>query len=315
MRIHELIETRDSRRTNKMLYFRQTVDSILKKIEGKTIVVFDTETSGLSALLPWVQVTEIAAIAIDADTGKQIDKFHQKINLTPETKDEIKRQKRNQKPNDSGSLEGPRGANIPTLFKMSKYGEKNTTFKDIKDVYTDWVAWLGKFDHPVMVGQNAGFDMGHMFSPLKKLGLPRPNIGEVLDTMTMARTWIYPLLKAAAEAGDETSTKMLSGFDVTKNGKISQSFTLGKLGQVFDVPAEHWHSGISDVLQTYGIFNKMIQFLKQAKEEGHDESDLFKQWHIKMSGIAFKYGKRPAFSSTVKKDTETGIKARGAPRV
>jgi DNA polymerase III alpha subunit (gram-positive type) len=315
MRLCEITESSDSRKTNKMLYFRQTVDSIIDKIKGKTIVVFDTETSGLSALLPWVQVTEIAAIAIDADSGRVIDKFHRKINLTPETKAEISKQKKNIKDGDRGSLENPKGMNIPDLFKMSKYGEKNTQFKDIKEVYSEWLDFLSQFDHPVMLGQNAAFDMGHMFAPLKKLGLPRPQIGEVMDTMIMARTWIYPLLKAAADAGGEASADMLSKFDTVRNGKTSQSFTLGKLGQAFDVSGEHWHSGISDAMQTYGIFNKMIQFLKTAKEQGHEDSDVFKQWHAKMSGTAFNYGKRPAFGSTVKSDTKKGIQARGRARI
>ena len=66
MKILDLLEG-DNTRRNKMLYFRQTIDSILDKIKGKTIIVFDTETTGLSVKLPWVQVTEIAAIAFDAD--------------------------------------------------------------------------------------------------------------------------------------------------------------------------------------------------------------------------------------------------------
>jgi DNA polymerase III alpha subunit (gram-positive type) len=314
MRISELFES-DRNLRNKMLFFRQTIDSILDKIKGKTIVVFDTETTGFSVHLPWVQVTEIAAVAIDGDTGKIIDKFHHKVKLTPETRAEIDKQKKNISSTDRGSIEGPKGLNIPDLFRMTKYGEANAPFSEIKEVYQEWVDWLNQFNNPVMLGQNAAFDMGHMFAPLKKLGIERPHIGEVLDTMTLARTWIYPLLKAASDAGDAQSTKMLSGFDITRNGKVSQSFTLGKLGQVFNVTANHWHSGISDAMQTYGIFNAMIQFLKNASEAGYDDSDVFKEWHKKMSFKAFSYGKRPAFQATVKGETEKGIKSRGHPRI
>ena len=320
MKIIELLEANNNRR-NKMLYFRQTIDSILQKIAGKTIVVFDTETTGLSVKLPWVQVTEIAAVAFDADTGKQLSKFHRKINLTDVTNQEIQRQRKNvkepsapgSKDGDRGSLEGPRGANIDDLLKMTKYTDQNTEFGDIKQIYIDWITWLNQFDGPVMLGQNAAFDMGQMFAPLKKLGLPRPKIGEVLDTMIMARTWIYPLLKAAEEAGDLESAEKAAGFTDPKSGKLT--FRLGTLGKVFDVPAEHWHSGISDALQTYGIFNKMIQFLKSAKTAGYEDSAAFKKLHAKMSGQAFSYGKRPAFQSTVDSDTAKGIAARGKPRV
>jgi hypothetical protein len=109
---------------------------------------------------------------------------------------------------------------------------------------------------------------------------------------------------------------MASGFETTnKYGKTSQSFTLKKLGQVFNVPATHWHSGISDALQTYGIFNKMVELLKHSKETGVDQSDVFKDWHATMSGKAFSYGKRSAFQSTIDSDTKKGIEARGRPRV
>jgi len=324
MNILELLEARNNSKRNKMLYFRQTVDSILEKVEGKILVVFDTETSGLSVHLPWVQVTEIAAVAFDMNTGQEIDRFHSKIRLTPATRAEIAKQERNQRPNstpdvkdgDRGSLEGPKGMAIRDLFKMSGYGDPNAPFGEIRQVYTDWVNWLNKFNGPILLGQNVGFDMGHMFAPLAKLGIKRPNIGEVLDTMTLARTWIYPLLKSAGAAGDQVSAQMAAGFEVPQaRGGTRLSFTLGKLGDVFGVAAGHWHSGISDAMQTYEIFSKMLEVLRQSKEHGHDQSDTFKNWHTKMSGQAFTYGKRPAFQSTIDSDTKKGIKARRAPRL
>jgi DNA polymerase III alpha subunit (gram-positive type) len=314
MLIREILEG-DSSKRNKMLYFRQTVDSILAKIQNKVIIVFDTETSGLSVKLPWVQVTEIAAIAFDATSGKQLGQFHKKINLTPATKAEINVQKRNITPTDRGSLEGPKGANIPDLFKMSRYGDNDAPRGNIEEVYQGFVDFVNQYNNPILLGQNVGFDMGQMLAPLKKLGIPKPNFGEVLDTMTIGRTWIYPLLKAGEAAGDQQAAQMAQGFEINKNGKLSLSFTLGKLGQVFGVTAAHWHSGISDAMQTYHIFVSMINYLKHAQQHGYDTSDTFKQQHAAMSSKAFSYGKRPAFGSTVDSDTAKGIKTRGHPRV
>lgn len=309
MKLLDLFEV-DTRRRNKLLFFRQTIDSLLKKIQGKTIVVFDTETSGLSVLLPWVQVTEIAAVAIDGDTGKELGKFHRKIRLTPQTRDEITRERSVSTKDDSGAREGPKAPSIQRLFKMSRYGDKNAQFSEIKRVYQDWVDWLNQFDKPVMVAQNAAFDMTHMFAPLKKFGIARPNIGEVIDTMVLARTWIYPLLKAAAQAGDTASEEMLKAFDVMRGERKSQSFALNNLGKAFKVDATHWHSGISDTLQTLGIFQAMMKFLKQAEEQGLQDSDVFKKWHQKMSQGAFYYGKKPAHQQTVKSVTAKGQTAR-----
>jgi DNA polymerase III alpha subunit (gram-positive type) len=315
MLILELLEGDNSKR-NKMLYFRQTADSILRKVYGKVVIVFDTETSGLSVKLPWVQVTEIAAIAFEADTGKQLGTFHKKINLTQATKDEIAVQRRNITPTDRGSLEGPRGANIPDLFRMSRYGDNDAPRGNIQEVYQGFVDFINQFDNPILLGQNVGFDMGQMFAPLKKLGIERPKFGEVLDTMTLARTWIYPLLKAGEAAGDEEAIQMLQGFNNTdKKGNVKLSFSLGNLGRAFNVTAKHWHSGISDAMQTYSIFVSMINYIHDAVDKGYDTSDEFKKQHATMSGKAFSYGKRPAFGSTIDSDTAKGIAARGRPRI
>jgi hypothetical protein len=147
---------------------------------------------------------------------------------------------------------------------------------------------------------------------LKKLDIKRPNIGEVLDTMVLARSWIYPLLKAAAAAGDEASEQVLKAFDVERNGRKTQSFTLKNLGNAFSVPATHWHSGISDTMQTLGVLQGMLKFLAAAKDKNLETSDVFKQWHAKMSKAAFSYGKQPARQQTVKGLTVKGQKARGA---
>ena len=81
------------------------------------------------------------------------------------------------------------------------------------------------------------------------------------------------------------------------------------------VDAKHWHSGISDSMQTYGIFVKMLEYLKGAKEKGYDTSDEFKKQHASMSGKAFSYGKRPAFGSTIDSDTAKGVASRGRSRI
>lgn len=305
----------DRSKRNKLLFFRQSIDSILARVAGKTVIVFDTETTGLSAKLPWVQITEVAAIAFDMDTGRELGKFHKKVNLTPEALAEIAVQDRNIGPGDRGSLEGPAGLNIRDLLKMSRYGDNDAPRDDIVNVYQEFVAFINQYDRPVLLGQNAAFDMGHMFGPLKKLGIARPIHGEVIDTMVLGRVWIYPLLKAGEAMGDETSQQMLAGFNGTdREGKPRLAFSLVNLGRVFSVDAKHWHSGISDAMQTYGIFNAMLKFLQTAKERGFDTSDVFRQYHISMSCRAFSYGKRPAFRSTIKSDTDSGIKARGRPR-
>lgn len=309
-----LIESNNNKR-NKFLFFRQTIDSIFKKFENKIIISFDVETTGLSVNLPWTQVTEIGAIAFDAISGQEIDRFHHKVKLTDSTKREMEIQKRNQTDTDRGALSGPKSPAITDTLKLTQYGLKNAEYVDILEMYKQWAEWINSFDNPILLGQNVGFDMGHMFAPLKKYGITRPKFAEVLDTLTIARVWIYPLLKAGASMGDEISIGMLDACNVTyPNGRVGQSFTLKQLGKIFNVPTKNWHVGIADAQQTYEIFCKMMDFLMYAKEREYDSSEEFKQSHASMSNKAFYYGKQPAFQDTIKSQTKKGIEARGNPR-
>lgn len=288
MKLSDIILEKDTTRKNKLIFFRQTAESILKKFEGKTVIVFDTETTGFKVPLPWVQVTEIACVSYDMDKGEEIDRFHTKIKLKPETISKIKDQ--------SKEPEDPKNFTIQKIFKTTRYGDKNAPFSEYKQAYQKWADWVDSYNKPILVAQNAGFDMGHMFAPLKDLGIKRPDYEEVIDTMTLARVWIYPLLKASAELGDQESKDMLDKFNVERGGTVKPSFALNKLGQAFNVTTDHWHSGIADALQTLGILNKMLSILRDAINKNLEDTETFKKWHSEMSKVAFKYGKRPAFN-------------------
>lgn len=317
-----LISLSAGTRTNKLIFFRQTAQSILDKVKGKTVIAFDTETTGLSVHLPWVQITEIASIAYDVDSGKELGRYHVKVKLGKEALAEIERQKRNTKIDpetgkviDRGALEGPKGLSILDLLKMSEYEDANTNYVELQEMFEGWVNFVNSHPNVILVAQNAGFDLGQVMAPLSKLKLKKPKFVEVLDTITLARTWVYPILKAAAACGDERSAEMLKQFDVATPKGTIQQFRLGTLGKVFDVPADHWHSGLSDTVQTMGIFLKMLELLRTAIKNGHEKSDVFKAWHARMSKKAFSYGKRPAFEHTIDSQTRKGIKERGVPRV
>jgi DNA polymerase III alpha subunit (gram-positive type) len=71
----------------------KSVDDLIKKLSGKTWIVFDTETTGLSPKKDYVMVTEVAAVAIDSNTGKEIGRYHKKANLSKEVHDRIELEK------------------------------------------------------------------------------------------------------------------------------------------------------------------------------------------------------------------------------
>jgi len=74
---------------NEEKLYGKTISEILdliKKFKGKTLVFFDTETTGLEPNRPYEQVTQIAAMAIDGEDWSLIDKFEEKATLNLNTK-------------------------------------------------------------------------------------------------------------------------------------------------------------------------------------------------------------------------------------
>lgn len=68
------------------------IDDIIKKLKGKTIIVFDTETTALDPKRDFNMITELAAQAYD-DKGKILDTYHKKALLTNNVKSRIEHEK------------------------------------------------------------------------------------------------------------------------------------------------------------------------------------------------------------------------------
>lgn len=74
---------------NEAKLYGKTIPEILehiKQFKGKTLIFFDTETTGLEPNRPYEQVTQIAAMAVNGDDWSLIDKFEEKAALNPNTR-------------------------------------------------------------------------------------------------------------------------------------------------------------------------------------------------------------------------------------
>lgn len=257
----------------------KTFKDVVSDLSGKTWVVFDTETTGFKPTAT-TMITELAAVAIDIDSGKKVGEYHAKAKLTKPVKELLRKQ---------AAEGGPKkGMSVADIFKMTRYGDKNAPFKDLKDVVIGFRAFVEKQKNPILVAHNAKFDMMQVNVALKKLGeKPLPKV-KVYDTVSIARIYVYPLARALQKSGNEKAAKMVDGF--FSGGKFS--VRLGVLGDVFGVKADHWHSGISDTLQLARILWKMVAFFKRHSSlQGEELLDQFmrkeaarewsRQWYFK----------------------------------
>lgn len=67
---------------------KTTTDSIIKRLNNKTIIVFDTETTGLAVKEKFTIVSEVAAQAYDSK-GKILGTYHKKSKLTKDVYDRM----------------------------------------------------------------------------------------------------------------------------------------------------------------------------------------------------------------------------------
>ncbi len=69
-----------------------TIQDILNSFSGRTLIFFDTETTGLSGTNSFSQITEIAAVVFD-DKAKKIGQYHYKTKLNPAVLTKINQEK------------------------------------------------------------------------------------------------------------------------------------------------------------------------------------------------------------------------------
>ncbi|MFW6243331.1 MAG: hypothetical protein ACOC2W_04160, partial [bacterium] len=181
----------------------KTIPQFLIWLEEKSnmmdFVFTDTETTGLGGPKK-VQLTQVSAISTEYNLDKNnfIEKssFNEKIKLTDETK--------KSKLKDS---------NINKVLKFNRYGSGEFKYKKEDTVLKMYFDWLGGQRNPLLVIQNAEFDMNMINN--------RTDIrfnNEVFDTKQLIQLYFIPLIQKLAET-DNNYKNMISGIGTsTRDG-------------------------------------------------------------------------------------------------
>jgi len=132
------------------------------ELKEATYVVFDVETTGLSAV--YDNIIELAAVKMQ--NGNVIDQFEEFINPGR-----------------------PLSATIIELTSITDAMLANTRTE--AEVLTDFREWVGD---AILVAHNASFDMGFINTAYKRLGFGEAN-NAVIDTLELSR-FLHPQLKS-----------------------------------------------------------------------------------------------------------------------
>lgn len=236
-------------------------------LEQHTLIVFDTETTGLDTRIPHVQLLSVSAAAFDLDKQELIEIFNQFADLNPET---VAKQQSDDKYRIPGAA---KYSYIDEFLKQSKWHESDKHGSEIQ-VVENFLNFISKFQNPLLVGYNVAFDMRMINSTLKKHGR-KPIKLPVIDVMKMVHVFVDPTLDELAKIGhipDSTDAKSKAGETARQmlasvtNKYGSRSYTLSNIAGLFNVLNAGAHVSLNDIEMTGKVLAAAIKFIKDHKQ-------------------------------------------------
>lgn len=228
--------------------YGKTISEFLNWLKEKSNIywgLLDIETSGLPSDNYDVQLTQIACIVVkynfDSNTFEEIDTYNKKIKLTDKTLDFMK---------------SPY-SRIKKVLSFNHYGQK-VQFHNEEDTLEDFFNFLTPYDNPMLVIQNAEFDMRYLNTRNSKVRFDN----EVLDTKQVAQFFYLPALQKLAETKSEFKNLIQRiGTSGRDSGLISSS--LSKIGPALGIDMTGYHDALTDVRLMMQMLKSMIDFLKE----------------------------------------------------
>jgi len=231
--------------------YLRSPEEIIDLFSGKTILVFDTETTGLYSQTH--QVTEIAAGVFNGDSFRTIDSFHRKIVLTERTLARIDYEKEN-----------PPRFGVKKCLDMQNYDPNSSDLIELDSALIDFYQFCEKYN-AIIVGQNIKFDLDMVNTALKKVK-PGAQLKhkDVLDTKLFFTLYIIPAFIALRGRGNSEATFILRKI---WDWKIKRpSAKLDSILKAFDIEIKGWHGAFADVKSTAIALLKIRDFIKKHSD-------------------------------------------------
>ena len=183
-------------------FFESSIEALFEKLKDygdNTWIFFDTETTGFKPSS--AQLTEIGAISsypdnwqfteVEAEQGI----FYDKIKLTPEVLAYYK--------------DAPAREDDPKYpLKLTRYGMSSDEYREKYpkgmpeeiDVIKQFISYVKSQNNPILVAQNAEFDINFVQKRADFYGL-NVNLRDypIFDTMILIKLWHNPLIKTLAK--------------------------------------------------------------------------------------------------------------------
>ena len=246
-------------------FFEASIEQLFEKLKDfgdNTWIFFDTETTGFKP--ETAQLTEIAAVAaypnnwqfeeVEAEKGL----FYDKIKLNPET------------------LAGFEASDDPKAkypLELTRYGMPSDEYRekypegmpDEVDVIKEFLSYVENQPNPVLVAQNAEFDINFVQTraDFYDLGAHLRSY-PIFDTMMLIKLWHNSLIKTLADEGDERAQIILQALTMT--GKFGDYVTssMGPVSKAYEISTDEWHNALADVKMMMEMTKVIFMALQEA---------------------------------------------------
>jgi len=248
-------------------FFEASIEQLFEKLKDfgdNTWIFFDTETTGFKP--ETAQLTEIAAVAayphnwqfeeVEAEKGL----FYDKIKLNPET------------------LAGFEASDDPKAkypLELTRYGMPSDEYREKYpkgmpnevDVIKEFLSYVENQPNPVLVAQNAEFDINFVQTRADFYDLGA-NLRSypIFDTMMLIKLWHNSLIKTLADEGDERAQTILQALTMT--GKFGDYVTssMGPVSKAYEISTDEWHNALADVKMMMAMTKVIFMALQEASD-------------------------------------------------
>ena len=287
---------------NEVKLYGKTIPEVLNhisKFKGKTLIFFDTETTGLEPNRPYEQVTQIAAMAVNGDDWNLLGKFEDKASLNPNTKQVL---------NDPAIKTFVAKLKEPGIKITSDTGELSSEIQSLirniqnpvsREYMKDYVRWVKKYKkHPSSLEDILGltrYSSGKPESERVSEKQMLQNFEEFLNkygsnVIMIAHNAAFDMktIEARRKANGLGRMAKKPVFDnlqfvryflvplvvtldnkefldqiKTKSKAQPYSSSLGKVAQAMKINPSGWHDALADVDMMIQVMKNLIKLLEQ----------------------------------------------------
>ena len=248
-------------------FFEASIQQLFDKLKDfgdNTWIFFDTETTGFEP--ESAQLTEIGAISAKPDNWQFTEVeaeqgiFYDKIKLNPET---------------LAGFEASDDPNIKYPLELTRYGMPSDEYREKypkgmpneEDILRQFVSYLESQPNPVLVAQNAEFDVNFIQKRADLYNIPVDmRAYPIFDTMMLIKLWHNSLIKTLADNGDERAQIILQALTLTGKFGDYVSASMGPVSKAYEISTDDWHNALADVKMMMGMTKAIFMALQASSD-------------------------------------------------